>query len=163
MFDVTNEIQDIVDSLKSAQRISTDGRIHYLKPRTRWGLCNCGDLRLLLKLFLDMGHIFRIDAPERLKVVIDLVVFIRELDVMFHNVVPPFRPILWANNPLRWNRKRWNSPLLKTKWGRALVTPLVFRNSFIQRLASTLDFRFPIPSCLVDQLEDRMWAVRVYK
>ena len=163
MFDVTNEIQDIVDSLKSAQRISMDGRIHYLKPRTRWGLRNCGDLRLLLKLFLDMGHIFRIDAPERLKVVIDLVIFIGELDVMFHSVAPPFRPILWIDSPLRWNRKCWNLPLIKTKWGRALVTPLVFHDSLIQRLASMLDFRFPFLFCLVDQLEDRMWGVRVYK
>jgi len=96
MFDVTNEIQDIVDPLKSARRIATDSRIHYLKPWTRWGLCNCGDVKPLLELILDMDQIFRIDAPERLEVVIDLIVFIGELDVMFHTVVPPFRPVSWV-------------------------------------------------------------------
>lgn len=89
MLDVGDEIQYIVDPAKRTFVVTTQRGVHDLELRALRGLGDRDDVHLRLQARQRLSEITRIESPERLDVVIDLVVLVRKLYVVLHDVVPP--------------------------------------------------------------------------
>lgn len=115
---------------------------------------------VVLAFGLETVEVLWVHTPERLDIVVYLIVFVGELDVVSFAVEPPAERMLVRTASFQ--VEGGNSPIIETFRRGPFVPALILSNCLIQTLALLLQFRVPFLFATLNQVVYRMSAQGVH-
>ncbi len=109
--------------------------------RNRLILANSVRVNFTFQLIAYLEKVCGFNTPERLQIFVYCVIFVRKLDVVFYNILPPGND---GSNIANWSKKRRkSSPEIESFWRKPIITSPVLLHGLFQRFAGSRQLSFP--------------------